>query len=197
VQEDTEIFFMIIDLIDCVPPRRVNRKIYKVILDPNGKKIEAYIDKTRFEVIEYRKLFEITLKSEINDEDRQRLILENDHKRMIEKQKKKKISEEKEKANKLIAEKKEKDRKIKEDRLAKQRILDIRKKHPDWSDKTIQAISNKKVHIGMTKDQAIAAWGRPNDINKTITAVVTSEQWVYGQRSYLYFDNGVLTAIQN
>lgn len=53
--------------------------------------------------------------------------------------------------------------------------------------------------IGMTKEQVInrTSWGRPYDINRTITAGRTHEQWVYGNRRYLYFDNGVLTAIQD
>ena len=53
--------------------------------------------------------------------------------------------------------------------------------------------------IGMTKDQVVNGtnWGRPYDINRTITAGGTKEQWVYGSRRYLYFDNGILTAIQD
>ncbi len=53
--------------------------------------------------------------------------------------------------------------------------------------------------IGMTKKQVIekTSWGKPNDINITITKYGKHEQWVYGQGSYLYFENGKLTAIQN
>lgn len=54
------------------------------------------------------------------------------------------------------------------------------------------------VRIGMTKEQALASnWGRPSKVNKTINANGTQEQWVYGDGNYLYFDNGVLTAVQN
>ena len=53
-----------------------------------------------------------------------------------------------------------------------------------------------KVRIGMTKAMAIDAWGKPNDINKTITRYAVSEQWVY-DGGYLYFENGKLTTIQN
>jgi hypothetical protein len=53
-----------------------------------------------------------------------------------------------------------------------------------------------KVRIGMTKEMAIDAWGKPNDINKTITRYAVSEQWVY-DGGYLYFENGKLTTIQN
>lgn len=53
--------------------------------------------------------------------------------------------------------------------------------------------------IGMTQSQVINGtnWGGPTDINRTITAGGTREQWVYGNRRYLYFDNGILTAIQD
>jgi len=39
-------------------------------------------------------------------------------------------------------------------------------------------------------------WGAPDEINRTMTARGTHEQWVYS-RGYLYFDNGILTAAQN
>ena len=53
--------------------------------------------------------------------------------------------------------------------------------------------------IGMTWSQVVnqTSWGKPYDINRTTTARGTREQWVYGERRYLYFDNGVLTAIQD
>ena len=52
--------------------------------------------------------------------------------------------------------------------------------------------------IGMTKAQALkSCWGRPESVNRTITAQSVTEQWVYGYSSYLYFTNGRLTAIQD
>lgn len=54
------------------------------------------------------------------------------------------------------------------------------------------------VYIGMTKQQVLASnWGRPSDVNRTTGSFGTHEQWVYGGSNYLYFENGVLTAIQN
>lgn len=54
------------------------------------------------------------------------------------------------------------------------------------------------VRIGMTKSEALrSSWGRPHEINRTTTAGGVHEQWVYGGRNYLYFENGILTAIQN
>ena len=53
-----------------------------------------------------------------------------------------------------------------------------------------------RVVIGMTKDQCIEALGHPTRINRTTTASMVSEQWVYSSR-YLYFKNGVLVTIQD
>lgn len=52
------------------------------------------------------------------------------------------------------------------------------------------------IWVGATKEMAELSWGIPKRINKTTTANTISEQWVYGN-SYLYFDNGKITAIQN
>lgn len=64
-----------------------------------------------------------------------------------------------------------------------------------------EAIANQKVFIGMETDDVVASWGRPNKINRTITAGKNNEQWVYnrGQAStqYVYMENGVVTAIQS
>jgi len=52
-----------------------------------------------------------------------------------------------------------------------------------------------KVKIGMTKEMCELSWGEPQNINKTIISNKVREQWVYTD-NYLYFDNGILTAIQ-
>lgn len=56
----------------------------------------------------------------------------------------------------------------------------------------------KKIAIGMTKQEVVQLkdWGRPKSIHKTTTASGINEQWVYGISRYLYFENGVLTTIQ-
>jgi hypothetical protein len=58
-------------------------------------------------------------------------------------------------------------------------------------------IERGKIFIGMTKDQALASWGEPERVNRTLTRGGVSEQWVYGPSTYLYFSNGRLTAAQN
>ena len=51
-----------------------------------------------------------------------------------------------------------------------------------------------KIMIGMTKSEVLRAWGKPDDINRTVgEGYGTSEQWVYGHQ-YVYIDNGVVTA---
>lgn len=54
------------------------------------------------------------------------------------------------------------------------------------------------VFIGMSAEEVrTVGWGRPDSINRTTTARGTREQWVYGGRNYLYFEDGFLTTIQN
>lgn len=61
------------------------------------------------------------------------------------------------------------------------------------------AIDTKRrgVAIGMTKEQVVASsWGRPQNINQSHGSFGTHEQWVY-TGGYLYFENGILSAVQN
>ena len=51
--------------------------------------------------------------------------------------------------------------------------------------------------IGMSALQVMnSRWGQPIRINKTSSAGVTREQWVYEGNNYLYFENGKLRTIQ-
>lgn len=62
-------------------------------------------------------------------------------------------------------------------------------------------IFENKVKIGFTKEMCIAAWGHPDDINRTILKDIVDEQWVYERsdynHQYLYLRNGTLTTIQD
>jgi hypothetical protein len=64
------------------------------------------------------------------------------------------------------------------------------------SEAEIQKENEGKISIGMTADEVLERWGKPLDINKTITEHRVSEQWVYPNNQFLYFDDGVLTSIQ-
>jgi hypothetical protein len=52
--------------------------------------------------------------------------------------------------------------------------------------------------IGMTTAEVLTSRkGSPDTKNRTVTANHVREQWVYKYGEYLYFDDGVLTAIQD
>ncbi|MEC1155020.1 hypothetical protein [Cytobacillus horneckiae] len=65
--------------------------------------------------------------------------------------------------------------------------------------KTNVNISNLPLpSIGMTAEEVIySQWGKPIDINRTTTATQVSEQWVYPNYKYLYFEDGILVTIQD
>jgi hypothetical protein len=66
-----------------------------------------------------------------------------------------------------------------------------------WAPTIWSAIERDEVLVGMTIDQVIMAWGRPNEINSTETKGTLQSQWVYGERRYVYIDQtGKVTAIQ-
>ena len=63
-----------------------------------------------------------------------------------------------------------------------------------------QIVKKDNPTIGMTPDEVKnSTWGEPSDINKTTTKYGISEQWVYRssvKNKYIYFENGLVTAIQ-
>ncbi len=73
---------------------------------------------------------------------------------------------------------------------------------PGWLDPTFeQHILDKNVIVGMTREQAMQAWGSPYQMNVTYTnRGVRREEWVYEdwidvgtvRHRYLYFEEGVL-----
>lgn len=70
-----------------------------------------------------------------------------------------------------------------------------------WST-DVPASFSKGVRIGMTEEQVlVSSWGKPTYLNKTTNQYGTYEQWVYRygdyNSDYLYFENGILTSIQN
>lgn len=79
--------------------------------------------------------------------------------------------------------------------LAEQRAAELKAKSRP---KAAPPKEKPGAYIGMTPQQVIndTNWGKPKSINRTTTAAGTSEQWVYGIGTYLYFDNDRLTSIQ-
>ena len=68
---------------------------------------------------------------------------------------------------------------------------------------TIADIEAGRIRIGMTDEQVRASWGLSKyiKINTTTTASGRHEQWCLnyrrgGYQTFLYFDNGILTCIQ-
>lgn len=58
-------------------------------------------------------------------------------------------------------------------------------------------IANRCVELGFTKEMVLEAAGQPQDINYSTGSWGRHEQWIYGGNQYYYFENGILTAIQD
>ena len=70
----------------------------------------------------------------------------------------------------------------------------IEKDIPSVKEETAPAVVPS---VGMTAEEVRnSTWGKPEDINRTTTAYGVHEQWVYSNNRYIYFDNGIVTTIQ-
>ena len=81
------------------------------------------------------------------------------------------------------------------------RQIDLEKQRAAAAEEERQRIEQAKrpgARIGMTTKEVVEKtnWGKPQEINRTVTAGTIREQWVYGSGDYLYFINGRLQAIQ-
>ena len=64
----------------------------------------------------------------------------------------------------------------------------------DWG----QPERKAEPEIGMSKDEVLeSSWGSPDDKNIDEYEWGTEEQWVYDERGYIYFENGIVDAIQH
>lgn len=77
------------------------------------------------------------------------------------------------------------------------RLLDWRSLAASAEETHVQ-MSKPGARIGMTKKQVIenTHWGVPRKVNSTVVPGRVSEQWVYEDGHYIYFDNGRVKAIQ-
>lgn len=100
---------------------------------------------------------------------------------------------------KYIADKKSKEEKAQMEKLAAEKALAEKKARltKQYGRELASIILENKVQIGMTTEMCREAWGLPEDINSTSGSWGIHEQWVYGGGNYLYFENGILTSIQN
>lgn len=93
-----------------------------------------------------------------------------------------------------------KDAKAKADakRRASEKATERKKKLIEkYGESIANDILKSYVRIGWTKEMCRESWGAPKDINRTIGSYGVHEQWVYGGGNYLYFENGILTTIQD
>lgn len=67
---------------------------------------------------------------------------------------------------------------------------------PKWDKATAEIIKQRKIKLGMTEQQVLLSWGKPERINKTVGSSGVHEQWVYGVGQYVYVQNGKLTSFQ-
>lgn len=74
------------------------------------------------------------------------------------------------------------------------RIESVKKK---YSPQIASRIIKNEIWLGMTKDMAYSSIGFPTKINRTVLANLVSEQWVYANGLFLYFDNDILKAWQD
>ncbi len=75
----------------------------------------------------------------------------------------------------------------------------IKEAHLSWSNDDCNLIGEKKIRIGMNRDQVIAALGKPYKINKTSFGNSVHEKWIMSNSpnsTCLYLENGRLTTIQ-
>jgi hypothetical protein len=63
---------------------------------------------------------------------------------------------------------------------------------PEWS-----LVRKHEVHVGMSEVAMICAWGNALQVNRTVIGHVVRKQYVYGERTYVYVDNGRVTAFQD
>jgi len=129
--------------------------------------------------------------------DKFRLLIEREASRYEAQQDAK--AAEAERAALAQAQEEEEERTARRRAAAEKRAADLRKKYA--GSPYADTIVARKVSLGMTADMVRDAWGAPDDINRTILSDLTKEQWVYGSKSYVYFEcqaeSCLVTAIQN
>jgi hypothetical protein len=70
-------------------------------------------------------------------------------------------------------------------------------KAANWPKADSEKITEKRIWIGMTKEQTRLSWGTPDSRSSTTTAAGTTETWSYGASVYLIFGtDGRLAVIQ-
>lgn len=104
-----------------------------------------------------------------------------------------KIQEEKKlaEAERIRQEKADEQKRIAENKKSRQLYIN------KYGAKLGSMIADHRVAIGMNMEMCRLAWGEPLDINRITMKGYAHEQWVYGFGTYLYFNNGILSTIQD
>jgi hypothetical protein len=58
-------------------------------------------------------------------------------------------------------------------------------------------IFNKRIAIGMTYGNVQAAWGKPDKIDRSLTASGTREYWFFSNGCMVVFDKGRVSSIHD
>jgi len=83
------------------------------------------------------------------------------------------------------------------ERLAKMSKIERIMEKYGCDEGTARLIHERRVKLGMTAEQARAAWGNPWHVNRSVGSYGVHEQWCYSTGNYLYFEDGILTSWQN
>lgn len=67
---------------------------------------------------------------------------------------------------------------------------------PTWDKTVVEIVKKRWLKAGMSVQQVLLAWGKPESINKTVGSYGVQEQWVYGHGKYVYIENNKLTSFQ-
>ncbi|MDD5302759.1 MAG: hypothetical protein PHS14_06570 [Elusimicrobia bacterium] len=65
-----------------------------------------------------------------------------------------------------------------------------------WGKEVVECVKKRNVCMGMPAEALEVSWGKPKEINRTVTSVSNSEQWIYGG-TYVYLKSGRVDAWQD
>lgn len=126
-----------------------------------------------------------------NDQNQYEVIYLNPENKIIRKMIDGYLLESEESYQERIREQKEEAKKEAERRKAEEKILST------FPVKFRNRIRKHEIWLGMTEEMALASRGAPDSINRDVGSWGVHEQWVYGDSTYLYFENGILTSWQD
>ena len=67
--------------------------------------------------------------------------------------------------------------------------------HPDLSDEMKKTILDETVCIGMTEEQVLASWGKPDDIQVFSSEYNSYKRWIFKNRPKVYWKDGKVSQL--